>query len=77
MNKTVHQSSNHCNWIFFCALMSLYPHVFVVSLSHVLFETKIGCEELPTMMFNRLFSLFAKQEESHAVINHSRPQLFC
>ena len=61
MNKTVHQSSNHCNWILSLALMNLFPNVFVTSLTletRVLFETRIGCEELPTMMFQQIVFSF-------------------
>ena len=61
MNKTVNQSSNHCNWILSLALMNRCPNVFVISLTletHGLFETRIGCEELPTMMFQQIVFSF-------------------
>ena len=63
MNKTVHQSSNHCNWILSLALMSLFPRVFMISVTleiHALFETRIGCEELPTMMFQQIAFSFRR-----------------
>ena len=63
MNKTVHQLSNHYNWILSLALMCMFPHVFVISLTletHVLFETRIGCEELQTMMFQQIVFSFRK-----------------
>ena len=43
------------------APMCSFPHVFVTSWTletHVLFETKIGCEELPTMMFQQIVFSF-------------------
>ena len=61
MNKTVHQSSNHCNWILSLALMNLFPHVLVIFLTlktHVLFETRIGCDEVLTMMFQQIVFSF-------------------
>ena len=60
-------------------LLILFPHVFVISLTletHVLFETRIRCAKLPTMTFQQIV-FFAKKQLSHAVINNSRPQLFC
>ena len=64
INKTVHQPSNHCNWILSLAPMRLFPHVFVISLTletHVLFDTRIGCEELPTMMFQQIVLSFREE----------------
>ena len=64
MNKTVHQHSNHCNWILSHALMCSFPHVFVISLTletHVLFETRIGSEELPMMMFHMIVFCFREE----------------
>ena len=61
VNKTVHQPSNHCNWILSLALVCLFPHVFVISLTletQVLFETRTGCKELPTMMFQQIVICF-------------------
>ena len=73
MNKTVHQSSNHCNWTLSLAFMCSFPHVFVISLTletHVLFETRIGCEELPTMMFQQI--VFSFREEARVTRCHKQ-----
>ena len=52
MNKTVHQPSNHCNWMLSLAPMSLSPHVFVILLT-------IANDDVPTYGF--LFSQNCKQ----------------
>ena len=67
MNKTIHLSSNHCNCILSLAFMCSFPQVFVISLAletRVLFETRIGCEELPipTDCF-----LFSRRRKSHTL----------
>ena len=78
--QTKTSGANHRSWIFSFSFCCLFPHVFVISLTletHVLFETRITCEKLPTMTFQQNVFFFAKKQESHAVINNSRPQLFC
>ena len=53
-------------------LMCAFPHVFVISLTveTVLFETRIGCEELPTMMFQQI--VFSCREEARITRCHKQ-----
>ena len=61
MNKTVNQSSTAL--VFTCS----FPLVFVISFTletHVLFETRIRCEKLPKMMFQRIVLSLSLREEA-------------
>ena len=53
--------------------MCSFPHVFVISLAletRVLFETRIGFEELPTMMFPQI--VFSFREEARVTRCHEQ-----
>ena len=66
-------TNGHCNRILSLAFMCWFPHVFVISLTletHVLFETRIGCEELPTMMFQQI--VFSFREEARVTRCHKK-----
>ena len=63
MNKTVHQSLKHCNWILSLALISLFLHVFVILLT-------FANDDVPTYCF--LFSQNCMITLHHANTRGSR-----